>query len=184
MNPILKPDLNEVRRFLNILDPMGIFTFQTFADDKKRKSPALARVLHGTLDQHFSELTHLQQLGAGVFVMVNRGDGITHPGNKTCRTGKNVIAIRSVFVDLDGSPLEPVLLALQPDIVVESSPGRYHGHWLTNDCPLSDFTLRQKQIAQKFNGDPSVHDLPRVMRLPGFWHQKGAPFMSHIIFPK
>ena len=32
-----------------------------------------------------------------------------------------------------------------------------------------------------FKSDDKVHDLPRVMRLPGFWHHKKEPFMSKII---
>ena len=179
----LEPNLTAARAFLTILDPTGIFTFQTFDDDKERKDMRLARVLHGTLDQHEAALTHLQQKGAGVFMMVNRGDGIVHPGEKTCRTGKNVIAVRALFSDLDGSPLGPVLAALQPDIVVESSPGRWHAYWLTNDCPLADFRLCQQRIAMKFNSDPKVVDLPRVMRLPGFVHQKAEPFMTHMTYP-
>lgn len=180
----LVPDRHQADRFLQLLDSQGVFTFQAFDDDKVRKNKGMARVLHGTLAQHWDELVLLNQRGAGIFIMVNQGDGITHPGDKTCRTAKNVVAVRSVFADLDGAPLDPVLKALPPDIVIESSPGRFHTYWLTNDCPLDQFTQRQKQIAIKFGSDESVNDLPRVMRLPGFFHQKDTPFMTHIIFPE
>lgn len=177
----LQADLAQAGMFLAALDPAGVFTFQTFDDDKVRKNMGMARVLHGTLAQHSDELVLLNQRGAGIFIMVNKGDGIIHPGDKTCRTTKNVVAVRSVFADLDGAPVEPVLAALPPDILIESSPERYHTYWLTNDCPLAEFTLRQKQIAFKFSSDESVHDLPRVMRLPGFFHQKDTPFMTRMI---
>ena len=68
--------------------------------------------------------------------MVNEGDGIVHSPNKTCRCACNVIQVRSLFGDLDGAPLEPVLECSQPDILVESSPGKWHCYYLTNDCPL------------------------------------------------
>ena len=181
MKTQLTPDREQTARFLHLLDPKGIFTFQAFDDDKARKNMGLARVLHGSLEQHWADLTNLNLRGAGIFVMINKGDGITHPGDKTCRTAKNVLAVRSLFSDLDGAPVEPVLEALPPDIVIESSPGRYHTYWLTNDCPLDEFTLRQSQIALKFNSDKSVCDLPRVMRLPGFWHQKSTPFQTRIV---
>lgn len=184
MNSKLTPDITQAEKFLNLLDYKGVLTFQTFDDDKVRKNFALARVYHGTLQQHYDILTSLQQQGAGIFVMVNEGDGVIHAGNKTCRTASNVIKIRALFADLDGAPLTPVLECSQPDIIVESSPGKWHCYYLTSDCPLDAFTLRQKQIAQKFNSDPKVHDLPRVMRLPGFWHQKDTPFMSRIMFPE
>ena len=184
MNTQLVPNLAEADKFLRMLDPQGVFTFQTLDDDKKRKDPRLARVMHGTLAQHADKLGNFQRQGGGVFVMVNRGDGVVHPGKKTCRVTANVVAVRSLFADLDGEPLEPVLAALQPDIVIESSPARWHCYWLVGDCPMQDFRLRQLQIAAKFGGDPSVSDLPRVMRLPGFLHQKGAPFMTRIIYPE
>lgn len=48
-------------------------------------------------------------------------------------------------------------------------------------CELAQFGPAQKALAEKFGGDPSVHDLPRVMRLPGFLHRKGEPFCSRIV---
>ena len=170
--------------FLNALDPTTkTFTFQTFDDDKYRANPQLARVFHGTLAQHQTVLILLQQRGAGVFVMINRGDGVTRPGEKTCRTARSVIAVRALFADLDGAPIAPVIAALHPDIIVESSPGKWHTYWLTNDCPMTDFRKRQQQIAWKFGSDKKVIDLPRVLRLAGFLHQKGDPFMTCMTFP-
>ncbi len=48
--------------------------------------------------------------------------------------------------------------------------------WLVKDCPLDRFSSLQNAIAMKFKGDPSIHDLPRVMRVPGFYHLKGDPW--------
>ena len=183
----LTPDLAMADRFLNALDAHGEFTFQTFSDrkeDKKGSFDPNARVFHGTLAEHGQQLVELNQRGVGIFVMVNQGDGQVHDGYKTCRTKANVIAIRALFVDLDGAPLEPVLEALEPDIIVESSPGRWHAYWLVDGTPLNEFRVRQKQLIAKFSGDPSVHDLPRVMRVPGFFHFKGEPFMSRLVRPE
>lgn len=184
MNNKLTPDADIAQAFIKMLTPDEIVTFQTFDDNKVRKNRGLARVFHGTLNQYVHDLTQLQELGAGIFVMINQGDGIIHPSNKTCRTKSNVIRVRSLFADLDGSPLNPLLECSKPNIIVESSPGKWHCYYLTDDCPLSEFKLRQQQIAQKFNSDPKVCDLPRVMRLPGFFHQKDTVFMSRIIFPE
>lgn len=179
----MQQNLNMTRLFLHALDPEGTFTFQTFGD--RGKDPGLNRVLHGSFEQHADELVRLNNLGAGVFVMVNKGDGIVHPDAKTCRTKANVVAVRALFVDLDGSPIEPVLkMPLLPDIVVESSPGRWHAYWLTEGCPLDEFKERQVLLAEMFDGDPKVCDLPRVMRLPGFLHQKGEPFLSVLMTPE
>ncbi len=188
------PNLPEAQRFLDLLGPGEKFTFQTFADKKQDahraategcKPQSLIRVLHGTLSQRANELIHLNQCGAGVFVMVNEGDGIVHEGKNTCRDTASVIRVRALFVDLDGAPLEPVLKhSIHPSIVVESSPDRWHAYWLSDGCTLEDFKSTQQRLAHQFGGDKKVCDLPRVMRLPGFLHQKSEPFMTKIIYPE
>lgn len=54
----------------------------------------------------------LQQRGAGAFVMVDEG------GDGKGRYASNVTRVRAHFVDLDGAPIEPVLAAVRPHIVV------------------------------------------------------------------
>jgi RepB DNA-primase from phage plasmid len=178
------PNLTMAHRFLDLIAPGEAITFQTFADAKSSDG-RMARVLHGSLDLHAVELTRLNQAGAGIFFMVNAGDGVVHEGSKTCRTARNVLRVRAHFVDLDGAPLDPVLsAAIPPQIAVESSPLKYHAYWRVADCELAAFTPVQKALALEFSGDLSVNDLPRVLRLPGFWHQKAKPFMSRILIPQ
>ncbi len=189
----LTPDIEEAERFFrhiaeiiaNPAEPeLRHLTLQTFSDRKElkkigksgREYDPNAEILHcDDTGLAVKTLVRLQRRGAGVFFMVNQGDG-------QGRTAKNVIGTRAVFADLDGSPLEPVTAAaLSPQIVVESSPGRYHAYYLTADMALDQFTPLQKALAAKFNGDKSVNDLPRVMRVPGFWHMKKDPFQTKII---
>jgi hypothetical protein len=161
----------------SFLDAIGAdtFTFQTFDDNSANRDRSLARVLHGTIQQLFPTLENLNRRGAGVFVTINRTDG-------RGRQRHNIIGIRAVFVDLDGSSLAPVMRwALPPHIVVESSPGRYHAYWLVDRTVMPiDFGGLQKRLAKLFDGDPAVHDLPRVLRLPGFLHRKKKPFRTRI----
>ncbi len=130
----------------------------------------LVKILHGTLDKHLSLLTELNNSGAGIFVTVNKTD--------LCgREAKNITKVRAVFVDLDGAPLGPILLApLEPHIIIETSSQRYHAYWLVEGIKLEDFTRIQKALITRFQGDTAVHDLPRVMRLPGFYTKKETPF--------
>lgn len=173
----LEPDMNQAQRYLTLLAGNEPVTFQTF-DDGATKNPKLARILHGNLEEHATTLSALNAQGAGVFVMVNRGDGLG-------RKAANVTGIRALFVDLDGAPLEPVLAAgVEPHITIESSADRYHAYWLVSDCALEQFTQLQAALAAKFNSDPKVKDLPRVMRLPGYWHKKAEPFQTRIIEEK
>ena len=83
--------------------------------------------------------------------------------------------------------MEPVLnYHVEPSILVESSAGRWHAYYSCSDMPLDAFTAMQRALADKFGGDHACCDLPRVMRLPGFLHQKvkngirSEPFMTRI----
>lgn len=174
-----EPDLKEAARFLETLDPTATaWTFQTFDDSKNKKYPdPLARTRHGTLEQRAAALSDLNAQGAGVFVVVNETD---FKGRST----ENITRVRAVFVDLDGAPLEPVQsFGLEPHIIVESSPGRWHAYWRVDDLPRDRFTEVQIALARWFDSDPSVKDLPRVMRLPGFFHCKGEPFQTRMVSP-
>lgn len=180
MNNIFKPDIGMAQQFLNKLSEDN-FTFQTF-DDNKTKDPRKSKVLHGSLIQHSEELIRLNLNGAGVFVMVNCGDGVIHSGKNTCRTNDNIIAVRALFADADGSPIGPILERCPPPhILVESSPGKWHIYWIVNDTKLEEFKPRQIALATSLGTDPSVNDLARVLRVPGFYHQKSVPFMSRLI---
>ena len=111
-------------QFLTRFDEDEVFTFQTFDDCKMRKAPYLARILHGTFDEHRIELLRLNQQGAGIFFTVNATDG-------RGRSGINITKIRAVFVDLDGAPLDPIYNApLEPHLIVQSSQGKYHAYWI------------------------------------------------------
>ena len=175
----LNPNFDVAQRFLDALEPNGKFTFQTFDDDQDRRDKSLARQLNGTLPEHFDQLRSLQEKGAGIFVTINQTD-------LKGRKAKNVVAVRAIFVDLDGAPIEPVLEHnCEPHIIVESSEGRWHAYW-RSILNKEDFTPTQKALIKAFDGDKSVIDLPRVMRLPGFYHQKvkggvkSSPFMTRL----
>lgn len=174
----LAPDVAAARAFLDALESEGKFSFQTFSEGKSNDTSSSPSVFHGRLEEVAAILTERNNGGHGIFVMVNKGD---LQGRKSA----NVVQVRSLFLDLDGAPLRPVLdAALPPHIVVESSANRWHAYWRIGDCPLDQFKIRQQSLAARFNGDRSVCDLPRVMRLPGFWHLKSeTPFQTRLIKP-
>jgi len=164
----------DFHKYLNTLCGDSLVTFQTYDDDKSRKSRELSRIIHGATDEHVAKLKALNEQGAGISVMVNEGDG-------KGRSEGNVLSARAVFLDLDGSPLEPVLATgLTPHMVVESSADRWHVYWKTTGCTLDQFTDLQKRIAKRFNGDDKIYDRPRVMRMAGTYHNKKEPFLCRI----
>jgi putative DNA primase/helicase len=174
-------DRATIERFLSALERGGQFTFQSFDDSKERKKERaktkegdpLACVRHGSLDQWWDRLCRLNVEGAGIYVTVNKTD-------LQGRTAKNVTRVRALFIDLDGTPV-PEAFHVQPHIRVESSPGKQQAHWLVKDCPLDQFEALQKRLAAFYGSDPSVCDLPRVMRIPGFFHRKGEPYRSRLL---
>lgn len=150
------------------------FVFQTF-DDSEKKRRALSRALIGTFEQHEAELLRLNSQGAGIFVQTNAGD----------KRGKNHITrIRNLFVDLDHPETAQESIAAikkympKPTVITESSKGKYHIYWKVLDCPLDKFKMMQMQLAIIFNADTTMINLDRVMRLPGFMHNKGTPFLT------
>jgi hypothetical protein len=185
----IEPDREAAERFLAALDPdASQFTFQTFDDNVDRATEyklkhghadwTLTRVLHGSLDRHWDTLCRLNAAGAGIYVTINATD---FKGRKE----ENVVRIRSLFIDLDkGEPL-PKLHA-EPHIIVESSRLKWHVYWLVKDCKLDAFTALQERLIRAYGSD-NVHDLPRVLRLPGFVHRKvkdgvwSMPFRSRLI---
>ncbi len=170
-------DLPQAQTFLRALtgEENPAVTYQTFHDKDRQRYTCYAIKSHGKLEGDLSqELETLNAKGVGVFVMVNEGDG-------KGRKAENVTKVRALFLDTDGAPMEPARELLRPHIVVESSPGKYHLYWLVSDCPLDRFGPLQTAIAVRFGGDCSVKDLPRVMRLPGFLHQKGEPVLTRLV---
>ncbi|HNC03544.1 MAG TPA: DUF3987 domain-containing protein, partial [Agitococcus sp.] len=152
------------------------FTFQTFDDVKGRQDKTLVRIYHGTFNEHKAKLAELNKRGGGVFVTINETD-------LRGRSLANMLKVRALFVDLDGSPLQPILDLpedLHPHIIIESSPDKWHCYWLVNNCELEQFKPLQQALAAKFDGDKQVCDLPRVMRLAGFSHNKGESFITRI----
>jgi hypothetical protein len=187
----LKPDREQAERFLALLGGGAVFfTFQTFDDNEERskahaavnalrtkqgKMPLpspLVRVLNGTLAQHWNALVRLNEQGAGIYVTVNMT-------NLRGRKTENIVKVRALFVDLDGAPLPQH--GPKPHIVVETSSGHWHVYWRVGDVDLDQFAGKQRALIALHGGDPVVCDLPRVMRLPGFFHCKGEPRLVRIV---
>lgn len=176
------PDFEEAQRFLGQLVPdVEDFTFQTFTDSDEKKSTypispttkkpidPLAKVLHGSLQQHWQTLCSLSRQAAGVYVTINR---TTLQGS---RSKENVMAVRAYVVNLDGAPLENHRrLKIEPHFIVQTSPGRFHVGYGISGAPLdaTHFKQTQQRLAQLMDSDPSICDLPRVIRVAGFPHQK------------
>lgn len=148
-------------------------TFQTFHDSRKGEP---ATIVHGTYLEVAPTLDAAQAAGHGVFVTVNETDGAG-------RARENVTRVRAAWLDMDqiGYDLAPVVAALTPHCIVESSPGKHHIYWKVVDCSLAEFDGLLDAITKAWGGDPGAKGLNRVLRLPGYQHLKGTPFVSRIV---
>lgn len=128
----------------------------------------------------------------GIFFVVNQG-------------GHNDAAISRVtahFVEADACSLDEqyqhlMAFALPPSIIVKTRKS-LHGYWLLKEVvdreidseinpaiknqdeavnTVANFRTVQKALAAYFKGDPVISNPSRVMRLPGFDHNKAAPLL-------
>lgn len=134
----------------------------------------------GTLPQLWETLCNYNNGGYGIFVNINEMDG---SGRKELA---NVSAIRCQAVDLDNLSAEQNYHAAAawqpaPAFAVQSSHGKFHVYWTTSRHTNSDgFTLLQRKLRALFDGDKSIIDPTRVLRLPGMLHLKN-PAQPHLV---
>lgn len=162
-------DKKAAKDFLSLLDETAEeFTFQTFPE--KGINAGTPMILNGSIDQCFDTLAALNRKGSGVYVTVNETDG---KGRKI----ENIKKVRAVWIEDDGgaTPLD-----FDPHITVETSPDHYHHYFLTDGMPLDDFRSNQNAMVRKYGSDPNAKDMSRVLRLPGFLHQKN-PTKPHLV---
>jgi len=149
----------------------GNMIWQTFDDSDKHRGK-MARVMNGDLWDVQDRLEAMNKSGAGVFVAVNEMKGNKRANAETKR-------VRFLVADFDGVDPRPAFKD-KPHMIVESSPGKFHCYWRITDCPPDAYRQLQKSIIRKHGSDPAVCDLARVLRVPGFNHNKGEPFMTKL----
>jgi hypothetical protein len=165
-----EPDYGAAEKFLKVIS--GGQTEDTFFAGHDREKSNKPWQRHGSLERLFPKMCELSEQGYGIYVAINETDG------SGGRSIDHIVSVRACFVDLDGVPLtNSHRLKLLPHIVASTSPGRYHLYWLAQGVGRDEFTSSQRRLLRLIDGDPAVIDLSRVMRLPGFPHQKHEPFM-------
>ena len=130
-----------------------------------------AHHFRSTLAEIWPTLCDYQQRGYGVFININQLDG-------RGRELHNIAWVNAHVVDLDN--LSAVVnyeraAAWQPapTFAVQSSPGRYHAYWCVQPYAGNDrYNTVQRKLRQVFDGDASVIDPTRVLRLAGSYNFK------------
>ena len=135
--------------------------------------------LRGNLATLANQLIDYNNRGYGIFMTVNA----MKPNG--ARTLDNVDHIRAHVVDIDDTLISQdsyqraISSAMPPHFAVQSSQGKFHLYWLVQPYIGNDFyTAQQRKLCQLYQGDPNVIDATRVMRVPGFMHNKSTPQLT------
>lgn len=156
-------------------DPEAVMSWRMI-HDRDKAIPAYNR--RGTLRQMWGELCHYNSQGWGIFAVINETDG---NGNKL----ENLAYVRAHYVDLDNIMSAQNLQRAAawmpaPALAVQSSANKFHVYWPVKAYrDLDGFALLQRKLIQFFESDPKVIDAVHVMRVPGFFHNKGEAYLSH-----
>ena len=146
--------------------------WQTFDDRADKTNRAWGK--YASFSELSGQLQKANESGSGVYVTVNETDG---EGRKI----GNIVGLRAYWADLDGVEVDIEALPLAPSMVVQSKNGK-HLYWLSyGDVTFEDHRKMQARIASALGSDPSVIDPSRVLRVPGFYHRKGEPFMVSLL---
>lgn len=112
----------------------------------------------------------------GVFLVVNNGG---HSDN-------SINEVTAQFIDFDHVPMEKQLelldaFGLDPSIITLPRRG-LHSFWRVKGGDVTKFRAIQERLIHFFGSDPTVKNESRLMRLPGFYHQKAAPKMVNVMY--
>ncbi len=124
------------------------------------------------LNNLFTSFNKLLRHGVFELVQVCNGKGRCEP---------DITHIRSFYADIDKGTYRHG--ALPPTRVVESSPGKFQLYWdLKEPLPVTNELVYEWKgvehaIVYNLAADLFARDLSRVLRTPGFLHQKREPFM-------
>ena len=190
----IEPDFETAQRSLSLIDPTAKkWTFQLFHDREKKPRPGEVMknppmIIHDSLEGAWKRLLSYNRRGYGIFVSVNETD---FKGRKT----ENIVRVRAVFQELDAMKMAArnaehaafirdvcaLPASLPPSIEIESSPGNRHNWLLCDGLSFEDYAAVQNRLIKDHASDKDAKDLPRVLRVPGFFHCKNEPVMVRLL---
>ncbi|PST23399.1 hypothetical protein C7U61_02425 [Rhizobium sp. JAB6] len=148
--------------------PSPTYLFQPYPE--KGKGTSLYAPVWGSLATRQSTLEKAQDEYSAIGVTVN----IIPEG--MARKDENVTGYRAVWHDDDGKGFKGEV-ALEPTLIVETSPDRFHRYWFI-DRSKGDITAEQwtgiMDVMHQVYGSDKGHPC-QAMRLPGSYHQKLRP---------
>lgn len=182
-------DNNSAIEFTSLFKRKNPFIFQS-KDDGNGKKPLeitekYGKVWHktGSIETISTWLRKHNKDAWGCFFTVNDLDQSLDKPRK--RTETMLTGIQAIWVEDDNVRDVPRSdWPTKPNIIVNSSPGKYHYYWLTNidasDNRKHEWHGIMQTLVNDYGCDDNAKDLVRVLRLPGFYHMKN-PDKPHMV---
>jgi hypothetical protein len=172
------PDLSQAQRYVQALggiDSIEFFRALPHATTAKGAQVPKGRKFVGTLDEVAAKLSRWNvSKRCGIYVSANQTNG---RGN----TKSDLVKPRAIFIDDDQGLVDPSKFPFPPSITIETSPGRYQYIWRVNGMEWAMWDGVQARMVQSWDCDPNAARRNQLLRVPGFYHLKRAPFMSRIV---
>lgn len=165
--------MSEIEKFLNKFGSQSLiapFKDRNKAEDEKPVSPKTLKPV--SVEPTFGKMN--SEGDFGLFFLVNESN---HPVRRTL---DNIVRVRAVYIEDDttGKRREPSSFPIPPNIIVNTSPGKYHYYWLTSTTNIEESQRVQQTLVDEYGCDPNARDAARVLRIPGTYHKKGeTPFL-------
>jgi hypothetical protein len=162
---------------LKFLNEFGELHYFTCIHPHKKGKTKIINIGYKSLEKAFKRLQELNQQGYGVFFCTNDVHGKR-------RLITSIESCRCIFQEDDDGyggkyPVEPT-------IVVQSSPGKFHRYWLLKGkggLSIDQFYDCQSRMVSTYGCDKNAFDAVRVLRVPGFYHTKvvNRPVMVEMV---
>ncbi|MGD1702509.1 DUF3987 domain-containing protein [Dapis sp. BLCC M229] len=164
----LKAKVNQFLCFLGYTSNDNIY-FRAF---KKENGKNFGKKTSYSLELiNYKELLQWESLGYGVYIVVNGGGD----ADADVTTGK------AIFYEHDDLPQEQQLVLWQnlglpePTIQVDTGGKSIHSYWVFEQpIAIKQWQELQADLLEYADGDRSIKNPSRVMRVPGFKHQKSG----------
>lgn len=129
--------------------------------------------LAGSLQELLPVVQRHNEDGYAAYIQVNEARDDLPEGHSA--SAKDITKVRALFVDGDGVSMpdegewhvEPSFILVRQD-----DPDHWWAYWLVDDFPLEQFEQAERRMNARYGTDKSVHDLPRIARLPDFTRHK------------
>jgi len=142
----------------------------------------------------YRQLCKLNKLKRAIYFTPNECDGQADSETPNVNKRRNVISLNACFADTDRCPVQDFVkwikkYDIHPHIVVESSPDKFHFYFLLEPTPVQEEAKwKAVQMCMGAMGNASVdcgmdrtmHDMPQLLRVPGYAHQKRGPFLINV----